>query len=685
MERYQDAVDRIREILSEETVREPFRAYFKSAAEYVLRLDAFAGFSGREDIASTAHIAELKDYSRLLFADLTEGYDSSWLNPAFAYRQTGSYGPVLSALLLELRRAAVLVYERRMEEITAVLETFIQVYCLFEDSYLETDRRTGGKILPDVKTVRSVLYSYCYDDSELFTEREMQEKYLPLETCLKRVIETADFRNTDYLYRLGGYVSPELLETARFICSLPEEDIDRMAETWYRGFKEGFRLAGKPYDRKSVIEFRYTPGFERVVRKTAGCFRQDHYDYTVPRQPMHFLTGNPGRGQGFSLIANRQMEEDHAYDLSLVMGDRIVSRLLEERKQVFLSFGEEIRRYAGPVVMESFGEPAFEAEEKKEKLRFTEHQAACYGSFQNSMQLLVHEFILEEERSFTIISWPLPSVGAHFEEIFRETIGINTMDAGVYGPIQKKLCDALDEAEYVHVTGRGNGTDMTVYLHPLLHPERESNFENCLSDVNIPLGEVFTSPQLEGTHGVLHVRSVYIEGTRFTDLRLVFEDGRVTDYSCGNFADPEDGRALIRKVIFGEKEHLPLGEFAIGTNTRAYAAVRKYGIGAMMPILIAEKTGPHFAVGDTCYSFMEDMQLRNPDGKELTAKDNSVSLLRKTAPEQAYFAVHTDITIPYNELDSIVLTRRDGSSAAVIADGRFVLPGTEVLNAPLED
>ena len=127
-----------------------------------------------------------------------------------------------------------------------------------------------------------------------------------------------------------------------------------------------------------------------------------------------------------------------------------------------------------------------------------------------------------------------------------------------------------------------------------------------------------------------------------------------------------------------------MGEFAIGTNTRAYRMAQRYGIGARMPILIAEKTGPHFAVGDTCYSFMEDMQLYNPDGKELVAKDNSCSILRKTEPEKAYFAVHTDITIPYDELDRITAIRADGSEIPIIAGGRFVLAGTEILNEALD-
>ena len=106
-------------------------------------------------------------------------------------------------------------------------------------------------------------------------------------------------------------------------------------------------------------------------------------------------------------------------------------------------------------------------------------------------------------------------------------------------------------------------------------------------------------------------------------------------------------------------------------------------LGVGLPILIAEKTGPHFAVGDTCYSWAEDVKVYNPDGKEIIARDNSISILRKEDPSKAYFQCHTDITIPYDELGSIVVVAKDGTETEIIRDGRFVLPGTEILNEPL--
>ena len=194
---------------------------------------------------------------------------------------------------------------------------------------------------------------------------------------------------------------------------------------------------------------------------------------------------------------------------------------------------------------------------------------------------------------------------------------------------------------------------------------------------------MFTSPVLQGTDGLLHVQQVYINGYQFKDLEIRFENGRTVSGTCANFEREEENRKLVKQVIFANHDSLPMGEFAVGTNTTAYAAALRYGIQDKFPILIAEKTGPHFAVGDTCYSWMEDVPVHNPDGREMIAKENEISRCRKTDPGKAYFNCHTDITIPYSELDTVEAVSDNGTRTAIIAGGRFVLPGTEELNAPL--
>ncbi len=51
-----------------------------------------------------------------------------------------------------------------------------------------------------------------------------------------------------------------------------------------------------------------------------------------------------------------------------------------------------------------------------------------YDSRQSQM---VNQYIKGEERSFTIIAYPVPEIGEKYEEIFDEIIRINTLDAKI--------------------------------------------------------------------------------------------------------------------------------------------------------------------------------------------------------------------------------------------------------------
>lgn len=315
----------------------------------------------------------------------------------------------------------------------------------------------------------------------------------------------------------------------------------------------------------------------------------------------------------------------------------------------------------------------------------TEEQNRLWVEYRSQAGEIQREYIPEEERSFTIIAFPVPEIGEVFPELFKEIIRINTLDYKLYRQIQQTIIDTLDTADYCEIKGMGeNRTDLRVNLHKLQNPEKESIFENCVADVNIPVGEVFTSPVLAGTNGILHVSRVFLNGLEFRDLAITFTEGMISGYTCGNFEREEENLAFVRENILFRHKTLPLGEFAIGTNTTAYVAARKFGVEDKFPILIAEKTGPHFAVGDTCYSHAEEIRVFNPDGKEIVARDNEVSLLRTTAPSKAYFNCHTDITIPYDELGELTAVRKDGTRIPVIEKGRFVLPGCEALNEPLD-
>lgn len=681
-ERLELSLDRIRSI-KEEDARLPYGLYFKRTAGFLgmIRELLTARGIGEKELPESwekLSLEELSDWNHRLYEDiLPENYGESFANPDYAADCLGKeFGPLLSFLYTELRGCIVYAFEMRLEYIAILCETFLEVYNLFTQAWEEENET------PREQAVRDALYWYVSDYVDLHLPWRIREGLDPALSFAADIIMDSDLTDLRYLYQYGEYVSDSERRLAAFMASLPEETIEKMAHTYTEGYRRGFEVMGRDLSKKKIVVVEYQLGFERMIRRAVEQFRSLGLEPVCYRAAVESLNRRSNGKRGYyGTSANRQYDYDHRYDSALYMGNAFKERKLSILKTAYEEYKDLAAMCAGPAVVETFGEEEFEPVNKKTAFSLNDHQQELTLSYATASRQIVNQYMPGDETSFTIIAFPRPEIGPDFEEIFKETIRINTLDYDTYQKIQQTLIDALDQAEYVRITGReGNETDLTVHLHTLNDPSRETNFENCVSDVNIPLGEVFTSPVLEGTKGLLHVKEVYVREYLFKDLRLEFEDGRVTEFSCGNF---DSGKELVKQVILNGHSWLPLGEFAIGTNTAAYAMAKKYNIGSKLPILIAEKTGPHFAVGDTCYSFAEDSPMYNPDGKEVIARDNEISILRKEDMSRAYFSCHTDITIPYNELGDITAVKADGSEILLIQAGQFVLPGTEELNRAL--
>ena len=676
-ERHVLAVDRLRSIVAEETVPEKYLSYFQDVTIFLLELE-----NVRRKIADGSwerySLKQKQSLNEILYsALLEEHYKKNYANPAYAAEKLGlEMGRLLSLLCAETRSGIPYAFENRMDYLTILYELFIEVYNCFEN----TEE-------PELKEIRDILYWYASDYCDVFLADRIEEQINPECSFAADIIEHADLDTDDYLYSFGEYITENELGTAHYLRTLPEETLRKMADVYTEGFRIGFINTGKDLSIKSTVNIRYTLGFEKVVRFAIENFRKMGLEPVIYRAASSVVTKREQYKIGYhGAIANQQYEYDHRQDQALFLDKRYIERRLEVAKTVYEKNKELAAGFAGPACMETFGEKPFSPETNEAAPVYSDSQRGLALEYDSRSGQLTNQYIKGEERSFTIIAWPVPEIGENYPEIFNEVIRINTLDAGLYTKVQQYLIDALDQGDYVCVLGKGeNQTDLRVNLRNLNDPEKETLFENCVADVNIPVGEVFTSPCLEGTEGVLHVSRVYLEGLQFRDLKLTFSEGRITGYTCGNFESEEEKRKYIYDNVLKNHDTLPLGEFAIGTNTAAYVAARKYGIEDKMPILIAEKTGPHFAVGDTCYSWSEDIRVYNPNGKEIIAKDNSISIQRKEDVSKAYFHCHTDITLPYDELEEISVVTKEGKAIILLKDGKFVLPGTEVLNKPLEE
>lgn len=663
-ERYEIATSRIREIINEDTVSEPFKSFFCKASEFICKIDDLNSIIKSGEINDFS-LDRLKELNKSLFEEIySENYEESFANPEYAVKTLGEeYGKILCYIYTKNRGMIRNVYMGRLEEVVLQMELFTQIYNYFEDvEQLEYDN------------VYETVYSYEKDNTEIFTDLMIEDRINPDNKFAVDIVMNSDLNDLRYLYKYGEHVGFNELKMAEFLNSLSQEEIDRLAKVYTEGYRIGFINTGKDISKKGTVDIRYSLGFERIIRSAIFNFKKMGLEPVIYQ--VGYTTTSP----------NRQYAYDHRYDDALYLDKAYIKRKLEVSRHAYESRKQLAGKMAGPAVIEIFGETPFEPENKKQAYALSEEQQKLKSEYITEYQTMVQEYIKGDERSFTIIAFPIPEFGDDFEQMFKETVKINTLDSEIYGKVQQNIIDALDQAEYVKVLGKGdNKTNMKVQMHDLKNPLKETNFENCLADVNIPLGEVFTSPKLKGTEGILHVSQVYLNDLKYNDLQITFEDGKIKDYTCKNFDTEEENKKFIKQNVMFNHETLPIGEFAIGTNTTAYMVAKKYHVVYKLPILIVEKMGPHFAVGDTCYSFEEDIKTYNPDGKEIVARENEVSALRKTDIKKAYFGCHTDITMPYDELGEITAVRKDGSEITIIKDGRFVVEGTELLNEPLEE
>lgn len=677
IERYVLSIERIRRITEEETTEVLYRDYFRKVSEFILKINEIRERMQDKSFEQCT-LDELKRENESIYADIVgDQYDTSYANPAYAVSLFGEeIGQLLSFLYTELRGEIAYVYEQQVEYLAICNELFIEIYNCFE-----------GTLTPDYKELKEIVYWYASDYSDVFVADRIEEQLNPECSFAADIVTKSNLNDLRYLYQYGEYVSENEWKTAEHLNALPQKTIDQMADVYTEGYRIGFVNAGIDLSKKSVVNIRYTLGFERVIKKAIENFEKMGLRPTIYRAAVSVLTKRQHYKVGYyGAIANKQYEYDHRQDQGLFLDKKFMERKLDVMKNAYEKYRELAGEHAGPAVMEIFGEEPFAPVQKPESVVLTEKQEKLSVLFDSKSGQLTNQYIKGDERSFTIVAYPVPEIGAQYKEIFDEVIRINTLDANVYKNVQQALIDALDKGEYVHILGKDkNETDLKVQLYRLSDPAKETIFENCVADVNIPVGEVFTSPVLEGTNGVLNVSKVYLNELQYRDLKITFEDGKITEYTCSNFEDEEQSKKYIKSNILHNHDTLPLGEFAIGTNTTAYVVAKKYQIEDKMPILIAEKMGPHFAVGDTCYSWSEENKLYNPDGKEIVAKDNSVSILRKEDVSKAYFQCHTDITIPYEELEEIAVVTGKGERIVLLKDGHFVLSGTEILNEPLKE
>ena len=616
-----------------------------------------------DDYYKQNDLDNLQNTNQEFFTEVkTENYGSSYANPEYCVKIFGEeFGALLSAYYVNYRNYVTFSFQHMQYYMLRWNKVFIEVHNLFK------------KGLPAFDECKNVMMGEFKKLSKEDTKLNFAKSYGPATKMYRDIVMKADLSDFRYLYQYGKHIGDNELKSAEFLSSYPNDKINVLAKAIADAFIRGYELAKKDLTQKKTLNIYYHLGQEKIARAIAKYIEEKDLKVLFT---MVFTTS-----------ANRQYGYDHRFDNALYLDEELVEKYPAILTEATAECGDFLKEFAGPIYFDTFGEKPFAPVNKPACLKLSAEQQQLSQKMNIQRSQIMDEYISRSTTSFCIVGFPLPEIGEKFVEIFEETNAINMIDTIHHEDIQQHIVDALDKADFVHVKGKnGNLTDIKVKMQKLDDPAKQTNFVNCGADVNIPVGEVFTSPTLAGTDGILHLKETFLKQLKFVDLNLKFKDGYVDEYSCANFEKEEDNKKYIEENLLFPHKTLPIGEFAIGTNTLAYIMAQKFDILSIMPVLIVEKMGPHFAIGDTCFSWEEDSAVFNPiDNKEITARDNERSILRKEDAAKAYTNCHTDITLPYDDLDFISAITKNGENIDIIRDGRFVVQGTEELNIPLDE
>lgn len=645
---------------SEINLQNSYSEFFNAFRLIVLQAWDFARKLELDPLLKKIPLKDLQQINSDFYASLhpEKGYENSLANPDYADKL---YGDKMGAFLSAVFSRAYSSRHFLLMGLYQDLEISLNIYFRF----LETAD------MPDYEAWLAIYRQETQRDIEFRTKASLAQRFCPEQDYYYKIVRDANLDDIRYLYRYGMYLSEHDIQMADFMRNYPPQELAAIAKFFDKCWVDGFVRAKKDYTRKKYATLLIPAGMEALGRLIIDELLAIGIQALVPRP--------------HSIGINRQYQYDHRYDGALNLDREYMEQSLKAMANGYEDLKEIIALQAGPLYVELFGEIPFSPINKSTTLKLSEEQQALRQEQGARSGQIYYKYYKRDESSFSIIAFPSTEIGENFPEIFADTLKINLLDSNHYARIQQNIIDVLDTADYVHVKGKpGNDTDIRVQMHTLKNPNLETLFENCVADVNIPVGEVFTSPVLKGTTGTLQVEDIYLNGLRFFNLRVHFEDGWVKDYSCTNYDDPIEAKNYVHENLLLPHKTLPIGEFAIGTNTTAYQIAKKHDIMALLPILIIEKMGPHFAIGDTCFSHEEDAPHPSfVNGKEMIAVENEHSATRKEDPVNAYLMAHLDITLPYEMLKFISAVHKDGTKTDIIRDGRFVVPGTEELNIPL--
>ena len=374
-ERYNLAIDRMKAIIEEKTVAEPYREYFQHVARFILKLDELKQNveSGKQKEMSEE---ELQEEMKDLYADeLEANYEKSYANPAYAVLVLGGeLGSFLSAVYTEIRGSISYVQEQRMEYVVIGAELLIEIYNKFEEEKQ-----------PQPESLKEIFYWYASDYCDVFLTDHIRESINPVYTkSVIARIRKMDLSENRYLYSYGEYVGEKELETAEYFRNLSEEALWKIADTYTRKYRKEDCQA-----EKSVVQIFYRPGFERLVLAVLADLEKQGIEPVICIPASGVIARDELHGN-----VNPQYEADHKCDEALFLDKKYIERKLDVMKYGYECEKEWTARATGRIRLDR-AEKELSGQAGPDAVSYTEEQKECLRIFDEKSVQLMNQYGLD--------------------------------------------------------------------------------------------------------------------------------------------------------------------------------------------------------------------------------------------------------------------------------------------------
>ena len=680
--------------------------FSKAQAAYLLGLSKLES-KWVPEYYKTASLANLSKIQQDLYGDMMDGYGQSYANPEYMVSLAGKeLGPVLALFANLFHSGAMHAFYHRRFMLLPLFELYFQLHHLLLKKQVRADE------------LISLYRSFITDNLSMAIEMDFHQRMDVSDRYIETILDQEDLTEPYYLYTLGLPVSKKAQAWQRFFKDLPEEEIETMAKAASEGFVQG-AMEKDPQKDKILVRILYPLGCERLARQVEDDLERQGYEGMV----------RPDLDAVFS----PKVVEDHRYDLARIFG----REELAQRAAILTKLTEEntslLQGYAGQITFVSAdGEKEAPDAVQKEPENELHRKPVSYisemtRSIQRQMVLQRHKvfndlgYFTDVERITVLLPGLDPEKQQDLETL-RGRFDRYAMAASRHMDSPRSLANVtgvLNGAEGLYLEGKDtNETDLVLdFTVKGWKNACSSSLDSCL----LPGGYLVFRPNLHLTNGLLHIEKATLLGTELTDLKLTFDEGRVTDISCREESEDDDAVKEALSTLIKTVKGLPLTEAVLAMNTEWYCRwmQEKEAEDDLPEAMTASRVSSIVLGRSMFYHGAAENDLlagswqfsAEPKAAELQEEDSTQTPAAENQPDQEGDGLPsqspdrelpeqpqealTDETedlsrlpsirleIPFESIGRLSVIRQSQLSQDLIREGLFVPIGTDSLNTPL--